>query len=208
MEVAQAVKFPELFGRSVSASPESGVDVSCAAADGIIDEAEFVSLLERARGKLWVIAAAVLSDRTEADDVVQEATIIGLAKRSGFCRGSSFEGWMGQITRHVALNAARKRHRRFVRVEGLQMAAGAEFGGRVGGLSPGLSEALGELDPVARECLVFRVVGGLSYQAISQILGIPEGTAMSHVHRSRQRLRGRLLSIASQVPDAGDGAST
>lgn len=164
-------------------------------------------MLGRARGKLWVIAAAVLSDRAEADDVVQEASIVGLAKRSSFQRGSSFEGWMGQITRNIALNASRLRHRRFVRADARPPASAAAGSAAAVGLSPEMEGALGALEPVARECLLFRVVGGLSYDAISQILGIPEGTAMSHVHRSRQRLRQRLASTPDLPAAGGDGAS-
>lgn len=165
-------------------------------------------MLGRARSKLWVIAAAVLSDRAEADDVVQEASIVGLAKRSSFQRGSSFEGWMGQITRNVALNVSRLRHRRFVRADARPPApAAAGSAAAAVGLSPQMEEALGALEPVARECLLFRVVGGLSYDSISQILGIPEGTAMSHVHRSRQRLRQRLASTLDLPAAGGDGAS-
>ena len=53
-------------------------------------------------------------------------------------------------------------------------------------------QALRQLSEVARCCLLLRVIGGASYIRISQQLEIPEGTAMSHVHRSKQLLRERL----------------
>jgi RNA polymerase sigma-70 factor (ECF subfamily) len=164
------------------------------------------------------VAAAVTGDRTEADDVVQDAAMIGLAKFSDFTPGSSFEAWMGQITRNVALNALRKR-RRAAAVLGEQMNSpelrvvsratidDGDEGKREGqgGKAEDLATAVAGLDDVARTCLLLRVVGGLPYQAIAAIVQIPESTAMSHVYRSRGHLRNWLLRTQGQ--GEGDGRS-
>ena len=50
-------------------------------------------------------------------------------------------------------------------------------------------EALGE---VPRACLLLSTLRELSYGEIAALLTIPEGTAMSHVHRARLVLRERL----------------
>ena len=52
--------------------------------------------------------------------------------------------------------------------------------------------ALESLGDVPRSCLLLRTVAELSYVEISACMQIPEGTAMSHVSRSKARLR-RLL---------------
>lgn len=52
--------------------------------------------------------------------------------------------------------------------------------------------ALCELAEEPRATLLLRIVLGLSYREIAGVLGIPEGTAMSHVHRAREALRERL----------------
>jgi RNA polymerase sigma-70 factor (ECF subfamily) len=52
--------------------------------------------------------------------------------------------------------------------------------------------ALASLTETARACLLLRTLEGLDYEEIGRVLGVPEGTAMSHVHRSRMRLRERL----------------
>ena len=67
--------------------------------------------------------------------------------------------------------------------------------------------ALHTLEDTARACLLLRTVEGMPYREISVALDIPEGTAMSHVHRSRQSMR-RILSLAqirdgSHVPGGG-----
>lgn len=60
--------------------------------------------------------------------------------------------------------------------------------------------ALQQLSAEARACLLLRTVEQLSYRDISKLMHIPEGTAMSHVHRSRLKLR-QLL--ADRETDAG-----
>ena len=52
--------------------------------------------------------------------------------------------------------------------------------------------ALREISDVARACLLLRVVQQLSYEEIAQTVQIPEGTAMSRVHRAKQTIRQRL----------------
>src|SRR6185503_13659537 len=51
---------------------------------------------------------------------------------------------------------------------------------------------LRELGEVPRACLLLRTLRELSYAEIAELLEIPEGTAMSHVHRARLALRARL----------------
>jgi DNA-directed RNA polymerase specialized sigma24 family protein len=55
-----------------------------------------------------------------------------------------------------------------------------------------LMAELREIAAVPRACLLMRSLLELSYREISEALDIPEGTAMSHVHRTRTQLRRRL----------------
>lgn len=167
-------------------------------------------LLEQHRSMLWVVAAAVLSDRVEAEDVVQEAALVAMNRLDAFTPGTSFGAWMSQIVRNIARNAARKDQRRHT--SGVdhsvldQLRPGVIGAGSVrnplnarGDLGSGAEqfdrdvvEALRTLDETARVCLLLRSVGELTYAEISRIADVPEGTAMSHVHRSRQAMRARL----------------
>ena len=45
------------------------------------------------------------------------------------------------------------------------------------------------LEETARTCLLLRTLRDMPYREISLLLDIPEGTAMSHVHRARQAMR-------------------
>jgi RNA polymerase sigma-70 factor (ECF subfamily) len=52
-----------------------------------------------------------------------------------------------------------------------------------------VQEAILELEPSFRECLVLRDVEDLSYDEIGAITGLPEGTVKSRIHRARAQLR-------------------
>lgn len=133
--------------------------------------------------------------------------MIALGKLNEFHPGTSFVAWMGQIVRFTALNE-RRRNLRTHTVATDPGVLGESVAGRSSHRAEGVSfasadiaQALGGLDDVARACLLMRTVVEMTYQQIAEALGIPEGTAMSHVHRSRQQLR-KVLSArdAGGVP--------
>ncbi len=193
---------------------------------------EFAGRFQEAARVLWTIAAGVLGDPSEAEDVLQEAALMALAKLDDFDPNTHFTAWMGRFVRNVALNHARKRARRAtaaVAPEQLLGLAGEEAAGRsngrgearpargalefvddghgpvdeVGRVREGqrafddrMMAGLNGLEATAREALLLRTVLGLAYREIARILGIPEGTAMSHVHRARKVLRGHLEAEA------------
>jgi len=156
---------------------------------------------------LWLIAAGIVSDRTLAEDVVQEAGMIALGKLDQFREGTSFTAWKGQMVRFVALNQARKsRHRRAAELdpeavrsaevmETVKLTPRGDLPKDAEGFDDRVLHALQSLGETARCCLLLRTVQGLEYSEIATALGIPEGTAMSHVHRSRQALRERLAGV-------------
>lgn len=177
--------------------------VEAAGLRSALSPAEFADRFEAASRLWWCIAAAVLGSRRGAEDVVQEAAIIAMGKLKDFTPGTSFEHWMGQIVRYTALNEARRTQRRGALMKsGEMMESVAANNGSVdthAGFDERTVSALNTLEPVARECLLMRTVLELPYSKIARTLDIPEGTAMSHVFRSRQELR-RLLA-----DDAGKG---
>ena len=183
----------------------------------MLDVESFTALLTDCYQRCWLIAMAVTGDRAEADDVVQEASIIALRKLADFTVGTNFVAWMSQIVRLTALNHVKKSARRTIVITD---PATIDRAGTTGGDRPTgsldsiasdgrLSEyqtdfdddvltALREIGEVARACLLLRVVHQLSYDDIATTLQIPEGTAMSHVHRAKQSLRQQLSGCHEQ----------
>jgi RNA polymerase sigma-70 factor (ECF subfamily) len=174
---------------------------------------------------LWCIAAAIVMDRAAADDVLQEAAMIALGKLSQFDARTSFAAWMAQVVRFVALNHARRRQRHAaVPLESVQVQRGIlarpdspPAGSHMPISSRGslvtdqdafddrVITALHSLDETARSCLLLRVLVDLPYKEIAHSLDIPEGTAMSHVHRARTHLRQRLTEEPLHHHDRGGG---
>ena len=177
----------------------------------MIDVESFASQLTDCYQRMWLIAASVTGDRAEADDIVQQASMIALQKRADFAAGTNFAAWMSQIVRLTALNYRNKSGRRNLRItdpvtmdQSISASASdaqdAKFpltdDGRLredqDDFDDELLSALGKLGDVARMCLLLRVVQQLSYDDIALTLQIPAGTAMSHVHRAKQSIRERL----------------
>ena len=174
-------------------------------------EDEFAVLVQDAYAKLWTLASAIVNDRTLAEDVVQEATITGLRKIADYKRGTNFTVWMSQIVRFTALNHRKSQKRRnaqsldvhtmvFPEPRGHSGPAPVtESGQLVDGqtdFDDVLTSAISELPPERRACLLLRVVHGINYEEISEIVGIPEGSAMSHVHRAKMSMRQRLKTTS------------
>ena len=57
-----------------------------------------------------------------------------------------------------------------------------------------LGTALEELEEDYANIIILRDIQGLSYEEISQILGLPKGTVKSRLHRARTALASRLLN--------------
>jgi RNA polymerase sigma-70 factor, ECF subfamily len=180
--------------------------------------AGFATRFEDAWPTLWFIAAAVLGDRSSADDVLQEAAMVALGKLSQFDPQTNFTAWMGKIVRFIALNHARRKNRAgtsSVDPHALEVVVnrqqaphstlvngrGELFSGARGeNFDDRLLSALDSLDETARACLLLRTLMDMPYRDISLALDIAEGTAMSHVHRARAVLRQRLASADVNAP--------
>ena len=137
--------------------------------------------------------------------MVQEAALIALGKLDEFDPSSNFEAWMGQIVRYTALNERRRGFKHAaadvepqaahagVRGETRSpVSASGEIRAEQTSFDDDVLAALNDLGETARTCLLLRTVLDMSYREIAELLGVPEGTAMSHVHRSRKSMREAL----------------
>ena len=201
--------------------PEAAPGTDAARPDPVGLTAESFAELYRAHATmLWIIAAAVLGRRAHVEDVLQEAAVIALQKLDQFDPETNFAAWMGQIVRFVALNYGRKMARGRAGSVGPEVidalavedeqhgAAAAVTGdGRIGDAQTSFDdrvlEALVSLEETARACLLLRTVLDKSYREISLALDIPEGTAMSHVHRARKAMR-RMLEESPHDDETND----
>ena len=167
-----------------------------------------------------MIAAGIVGNRSDAEDIVQQSIAIAIEKNMGFSSESHFVGWLTGVVRNCALNYQRKLARRNTKPTDpttmTSVTSTAEqtspIDSQTGELKPlqdsfddRVKAALQEVAPDARSCLLLRTVEGLSYKEISELMNVPEGTAMNWVHRSKKKLRGILAS--NQETNLGQGES-
>lgn len=65
-----------------------------------------------------------------------------------------------------------------------------------------VESAVAALPVTYRQALLLVDVGGLAYAEAARVLGVPEGTVMSRLHRARKRIRDRLAG-AGLAPGRG-----
>lgn len=168
----------------------------------------FAERCRNASTRLASIAAGIIGDRRDAEDIVQQAILIAIEKNNEFESESHFVGWLAGIVRNCALNHRRKSARRKTQpTDPTEMVVGAvgtvtsPVNPTTGTLKPlqgsfddRMKSALQQISPKARSCLLLRTVEGLDYKEISLLMDMPEGTAMNLVHRSKKKLRAILQS--------------
>jgi RNA polymerase sigma-70 factor (ECF subfamily) len=191
--------------------PRGGEDAAVTLSEE--QRAEFAARFTESFRVLWLVAVGIVSDSASAEDVVQEAALLALSKLNQFQPGTNFTAWMAQMVRFVALNYARKtqKHRAAPLEADEQIGAmpihrgggpdvpltqRGQLMGDQGHFDDQLMSALSTVGEDARACLFLRILADMEYADIAKVLNIPEGTAMSHVHRARQRLRQRLAPHA------------
>lgn len=175
---------------------------------------QFAAHFERAAPALWCVAAGVLGSRDAAEDVVQEAALQAMAKLATFRADTDFTAWMATIVRYTAFNQMRRRHRepKPFHPDGPEpiapaptttiVAANGEIRPEQLGLDDHVLNGLNSLHEAQRTCLLLRTVLELSYREIGEMLDIPVGTAMSHVHRARQQLVDQLRDTPAGATNA------
>jgi RNA polymerase sigma factor (sigma-70 family) len=148
-------------------------------------------LLERYRPSLYAAALAMVHDRDDALDLVQETCTVAVARLGSIRDPEAVGGWLRTVLRNACLMHLR-RDRNEVLADHTESAARA----------PGPEQALDDqtlrdwiwtaLDTMAEEerlTLILRhFTRCCSYRAISELTGVPVGTVRSRLNRARKRL--------------------
>lgn len=136
-------------------------------------------------------AIAILRNRQDAEDALQEAFVAAYGALGIFDDSRRFYPWFYTILRNCCWKlAARRGKQEGSALETVEILAGADGGSVEDRLA--LERALGELPPESREILTLRHLDGLSYEELAGRLEIPAGTVMSRPFFARKKLRERL----------------
>ena len=156
--------------------------------------------------KVFNLAYRLLGHREEAEDLTQEVFINVFRHISEFRGESQFSTWIYQVTMNHCRNRLKYLRRRYHHAtESLDDPVSTEEGEMGKELADEgempedmlyrrqvqelVQIALGRLRQEYREAVVLRDIQNLSYQEISEILGVPEGTIKSRLHRARWELK-------------------
>jgi RNA polymerase sigma-70 factor, ECF subfamily len=162
----------------------------------------FDQLYERYERHVFGFVCRQLGDPAEAEDVMHEAFLALLREREKGRAARSFRAFLFQIVRNLCLNGVRSRQRTARAMDG---AAQVLWGGeREGAGHPehalaeqqtraALSAAVGRLPAPLIELYQLRA-SGLSYEELTEVLGIPLGTVKSRMHELLNRLREEMRS--------------
>jgi RNA polymerase sigma-70 factor (ECF subfamily) len=146
---------------------------------------------------LYTIAYRLTGDPDDAEDLVQE-TLLRVRRGLRTYRPGSMEGWLSRIVTNAFLDDVRRRRRRPVESLGSEpegafgTSPGADEAMMAEALPSDVEQALLQVPEEFRVAVVLCDVVGLSYEQISEALGIPLGTVRSRIHRGRALLREAL----------------
>jgi RNA polymerase sigma-70 factor (ECF subfamily) len=176
------------------------------------DDGAFQALVVRYQRKVYAVALGIVRDTDTAWDVAQEAFVRAHGHLAGLEGEEAFVKWLFRITSHLAIDAVR-RERKSLKdsVEDVSevdvMAGGEGILSTPLGLDPSdnllrrelagrMTEALGQLPEIHRTILVLRELEGLSYEELSERLGIQKGTVMSRLFHARKKMQALLADYA------------
>ena len=149
----------------------------------------FRILVERYQGQAVGHAVAILFNREDALDAVQEAFIDAFKAIDSFDRARAFYPWFYVLLRNRCYKM-RTRNRETESIEDTEILAphvGLPREERVA-----LERALVSLSREDRELITLKYLDGLSYQELAEHLRIPKGTVMSRLFHVRKQLQKKL----------------
>jgi RNA polymerase sigma-70 factor, ECF subfamily len=152
------------------------------------DETAFRELHRRYRARAVFLAAQLLHDWNEAEDVVQEAFLRVFRSIRKFRGDAGFYSWLYRIV----VNLCRDRRRRAAAHPTLALdeaRTADDQAGDWGATRLHIEALLARLSEELRVTLLLREMAGLSYAEIAEELEVPVGTVRSRLSAAREQLR-------------------
>ena len=167
----------------------------------------YEELLRRFQQPVYALALRLLSDPSEAADVVQEVFLKVFRNIGSFRGQSSLKTWIYRITVNEAHNTRRWffRHKRRETDLDLGPEETRDWRETIPDKSRSpfdvafdreqhvmIEAALQRINPIFREAVVLRDIADMRYEEIAEVLGVTLGTVKSRILRGRDALRKEL----------------
>jgi RNA polymerase sigma-70 factor (ECF subfamily) len=171
-------------------------------------QSAFEQIVRRYQRPVISLIARMTGDRALAEDLAQETFVKAFRSLAAFDTTRRLSSWLFRIAHNTAIDAMRRSapppasideaHSASARLNETATPPVPDPVERQE-LGRALEAALAELRSDQRAAIVLRYEQGLSFDEIGTVLGVPEGTARSHVHRARKELA-RLLTASGWAP--------
>lgn len=185
-------------------------DVAALAKEG--REPAFRELVRRYERPVFSLIFRMVRDREMAEDLAQDTFIKVLNNIDRYRPEFKLSSWLFKIANNVTIDHLRRRQLATVSLDGSPHAATAaeaqatsldvESRGQSAleaiesrELGSAIEQAIGNLRPEYRSCILLRHVEGRSYEEIAATLDLPLGTVKTYIHRARHELREALEDL-------------
>lgn len=160
------------------------------------DRAALEQLLARHYDRIYGLCRRMTGNQADALDAAQEALMAIVRGLERFDQRASFTTWSYRVATNACLDELRRRRRRPVPGIPPEASNGTGRGYQSPERDPAqavaeridVDGALGRMTPLFRAAVVLRDLCDLSYEEISETLGIPVGTVRSRIARGRAAL--------------------
>ena len=170
------------------------------------DERAYIELVNRFRDRLINFVYPFLGDLEQAEDVVQDTMLKLYEKKHYYREIAKFSTWIYTIARNLANTELRKKKRR--KTTYISRMTREERQYDIPAVQPDLNqniqnefirerinEAIKELPEHFKTVIILRDIQELSYDDISNIVGVPLGTVKSRINRARLQLQAELQDL-------------
>lgn len=171
----------------------------------------FDQVFDAYRAPVYRFACALTGNVHDAEDLFQETWLRAVQARRGPSGSGDVKSWLFTIAANLNRDSFRKRRVRRLffldRAKSMEVAAADADTGWEAGLFSGrdqasrtelglcLGRALAGLPPRQRRVFVLKDIEGFRHQEVGRMLGIPERTVRTLLHRAVKRLRKELASF-------------
>ena len=171
------------------------------------DRAAIEELLERHERQIYRFGLRMCGNEDDARDVLQETMLAAFRSLTDFRGDAELSTWLFQIARSFCIKERRRERPTGPLDEAAgeiaETSAGPEARAHAHEIGTALAVAIAGLPPEQREVVVLRDVEGLGAEQAAHVVGIEVGALKSRLHRARQELRSRLLTLLGEDVELG-----
>src|SRR3954447_18260884 len=181
-------------------------------------ESAFRELVRRYERPVFSLVDRMVRDRETAEDLAQDAFIKVLNHIDKYSPEFKLSSWLFKIANNVAIDWLRRKQLDTISRGGPphastsdaiestsfevavpQESALEELEAKE--LGSAIEQAIGQLRPEYRSCILLRHVEGRSYEEIATTLDLPLGTVKTYIHRARHELRKALEHLRTDAEE-------